>query len=85
VEGGIKAETIQTLENIKAVLNQHNLKMTDVLKATVILDTISDFSAFNTIYTEYFPQKPARTTFAAQALARGAKIEIEVVAVKSEQ
>ncbi len=83
VSGGIQAETRQTLENIKAVLEHHGLQMKDVVKATVILDTIGDFSAFNEIYTEYLPQKPARTTFAAEALARGAKIEIEVVAVKS--
>ncbi|MFC7358487.1 Rid family detoxifying hydrolase [Jejudonia soesokkakensis] len=83
VEGGIGAETRQTLENIKAVLQQYDLQMTDVVKAMVVLDTIGDFSAFNSIYTQYFPQKPARTTFAAKALARGAKIEIEVVAVKS--
>ncbi|GAB5401185.1 MAG: hypothetical protein Aureis2KO_27700 [Aureisphaera sp.] len=83
VEGGIEAETKQTLENIKAVLSQHGLKMNDVVKAMVILDDISDFTAFNAIYTAYFPQKPARTTFAAESLARGAKIEIEVVAYKS--
>ncbi|MBX2827709.1 MAG: RidA family protein [Flavobacteriaceae bacterium] len=82
VDGGIEAETRQTLENIKAVLEHHGLQMTDVVKAMVVLDDISDFSAFNAIYTQYFPQKPARTTFAAEALARGAKIEIEVVAFK---
>ncbi len=85
VEGGIETETKQTLENIKAVLAQYNLEMKDVIKATVILDHIEDFAAFNTIYTQYFPQKPARTTFAAEALAKGAKIEIEVVAVSSNQ
>lgn len=84
VEGGIEAETRQCLENIKAVLAQHNLEMKDVVKALVILDDIEDFAAFNKIYREYFPQKPARTTFAAEALALGAKIEIEVVAVKGE-
>jgi 2-iminobutanoate/2-iminopropanoate deaminase len=84
VDGGIEAETRQTLENIKAVLNHHGLEMADVVKAMVVLDDIEDFAAFNTIYTSYFPQRPARTTFAAEALAAGAKIEIEVVAVKSE-
>ena len=73
VVGGIEAETKQTLENIKNVLAQHQLKMKDVVKVTVVLDTIEDFGAFNAIYTTYFPQKPARTTFAAEALARGAK------------
>ncbi len=82
VEGGIEAETRQTLENIKAVLAQHDLEMSDVVKAMVVLDDIKDFAAFNAIYTTYFPQKPARTTFAAEALAVGAKIEIEVVAVR---
>ncbi|MEM7087449.1 MAG: Rid family detoxifying hydrolase [Bacteroidota bacterium] len=84
VEGGIEAETRQTLENIKAVLAQRGLTLAQVVKATVILDDIEDFSTFNEIYTVYLPQKPARTTFAAEALARGAKIEIEVVAVKNE-
>jgi len=82
VEGGIEAETRQVLENIKAVLAQHGLEMKDVVKALVVLDDIEDFGAFNAIYKTYLPQKPARTTFAAEALAAGAKIEIEVVAVK---
>lgn len=81
VAGGILAETKQTLENIKAVLSHHGMTLDDVVKATVILDDIEDFAAFNNVYSEYLPQKPARTTFAAEALARGAKIEIEVVAV----
>lgn len=82
VEGGIEAETKQTLENIKAVLAQHGMDMSDVVKSLVILDDIEDFAAFNDIYKTYLPQKPARTTFAAEALAVGAKIEIEVIAVK---
>ena len=82
VPGGITAETTQTLENIKEVLAQHDMDMSNVVKALVILDNIEDFRAFNEVYTSYFPQKPARTTFAAEALALGAKIEIEVVAVK---
>ncbi|AXT60754.1 RidA family protein [Aquimarina sp. AD10] len=82
VEGGIKNETKQTLENIKAVLNHHSLTMNDVVKCTVILADINDFSAFNEIYKTYFPQKPARTTFAAKGLAVGASIEIECIAVK---
>ncbi len=82
VEGGIEAETTQTLENIKAVLEQHGMDMSHVVKALVVLDDIGDFAAFNSVYTTYLPQKPARTTFAAEALAAGAKIEIEVIAVK---
>ncbi|MBQ4822224.1 RidA family protein [Aquimarina sp. MMG016] len=83
VEGGITAETKQTLENIKVVLEHHDMDMNDVVKCTVILSDIEDFAAFNEVYKTYFPQKPARTTFAAKGLAVGAKIEIECVAVKS--
>lgn len=82
VKGGIEAETKQTLENIKAVLAQHDMDMSNVVKALVVLDSIEHFSKFNAIYKTYLPQKPARTTFAAEALAAGAAIEIEVVAVK---
>lgn len=82
VSGGIKAETAQALENIKAVLKQHDMDMSDIVKCTVILSDIDDFSVFNEVYKTYFPQKPARTTFAANALAVGAKIEIECMAVK---
>ncbi len=82
VAGGIKAETKQTLENIKAVLEHHNMGMNNVVKCTVILADIEDFSAFNEVYKTYFPQKPARTTFAAKGLAVGAKIEIECIAVQ---
>lgn len=82
VSGGIEAETKQALENIKAVLAQHNSSLDRVVKCTVILADINDFKAFNSIYVQYFPNKPARTTFAAGGLAIGAKIEIDVIAAK---
>ena len=82
VEGGIKAETKQVIENIKAVLEHHNSSLDKVVKCTVILADINDFAAFNSVYTTYFTNKPARTTFAAAGLAANAKIEIEVIAVK---
>ncbi|PKP39861.1 MAG: reactive intermediate/imine deaminase [Bacteroidetes bacterium HGW-Bacteroidetes-13] len=82
VEGGIKAQTRQTIENIKAVLAHNQSDLSHVVKCTVILSDIQDFDAFNEIYKQYFPNKPARTTFAASGLAAGALIEIEVVAVK---
>ena len=82
VEGGIQAETKQAIENIKAVLSQHNSSLDRVVKCTVILSDINDFKAFNEVYKTYFPNKPARTTFAASDLAIGAKIEIDVIAAK---
>lgn len=82
VDGGIKAETIQTIKNIEAVLKHHNLSLDHVIKCTVILKDIDDFSAFNEVYIQYFKNKPARTTFAASGLAANASIEIEVIAHK---
>lgn len=80
VSGGIVPETRQTLENIKAILNHHDMTLRDVVKCLVILSDIDDFAAFNDVYKTYLPQKPARTTFAASGLAINAKIEIECVA-----
>ena len=82
VKGGIEDETRQCLENIKAVLAHHGTSMDRVVKCTVILSDIDDFKVFNEIYKGYFPNKPARTTFAASGLAVGASIEIDVIAVK---
>ena len=82
VEGGIEAETRQCIENIEAVLKHHQSSLDQVVKCTVILKSMDDFARFNTIYKEYFPNKPARTTFAASGLALNASIEIEVIASK---
>lgn len=82
VEGGVKSETKKVIENIKDVLNYHETNLDNVVKCTVILKDISDFNDFNSVYVQYFPNKPARTTFAASGLAGGASIEIDVIAVK---
>jgi 2-iminobutanoate/2-iminopropanoate deaminase len=82
VEGGIEAETKQALLNIEAVLKHHNLTLNEVVKCTVILSNIDDFSKMNTIYRSFFTDNlPARTTFAAN-LVGNAKVEIEVIAVR---
>ncbi|PQJ78776.1 RidA family protein [Polaribacter porphyrae] len=82
VDGGIKEETKQALLNIEAVLKHHNLTLNDVIKCTVILSNIDNFSKMNGIYSTFFKENlPARTTFAANLVA-GAKIEIEVVAAR---
>ena len=82
VEGGIEAETRKCIENIKAVLEHHQSSLDKVVKCTVILKSMDDFAVFNKIYKDYFPNKPARTTFAASGLALNASIEIEVIASK---
>jgi len=83
VDGGVQAETKQVLTNIKEVLEANGSDMNHVLKCTVILSDIDDFSAMNAVYRTFFPDnKPARTTFGANLVGE-AKIEIDVVAVKS--
>ena len=81
-EGGIQGETEQAIKNIQGVLEFHGLSLDNVVKCTVILSDIKDFKAFNEVYVKYFTEKPARTTYAAAGLAVGAKIEIDVIAVK---
>ena len=81
VQGGIQEQTRQVIQNIKDVLAHHNMDIDRVVKCTVILKNIEDFAAFNEVYTQYFTNKPARTTFGAD-LAANALIEIEVIAAK---
>lgn len=82
VPGGVVPETRQTLENIKRNLEAHGSSLDRVVKCTVMLTDIGDFDAMNAVYREYFPRnKPARSTFGVNGLARGARIEIECVAL----
>ena len=81
-EGGVQGETEQAIKNIEGVLKYHGLSLDNVVKCTVILSDINDFKAFNEVYVKYFTKKPARTTYAAAGLAVGAKIEIDVIAIK---
>lgn len=80
---GIAEQTAQCLENIKAILSEANCSMDNVVKATVLLQDISDFAAMNEVYARYFSAPyPARAAFEVAALPKGARIEIEVVAVR---
>jgi 2-iminobutanoate/2-iminopropanoate deaminase len=81
-DGGVQGETEQAIKNIQGVLKFHGLSLDNVVKCTIILSDIDDFKAFNEVYVKYFTKKPARTTYAAAGLAVGAKIEIDVIAVK---
>jgi reactive intermediate/imine deaminase len=82
VPGGIVAETRQTLENIKRNLEANGTSLDRVVKCTVMLADIADFELMNGVYSQFFPiNKPARSTFGVSGLARGARVEIECVAV----
>ena len=80
----VTPQTERVIENIKAVLAVNAMTLTDVVKTTVFLTTMSDFAAMNEVYARHFtPPFPARSTVAVLALPRGAKVEIEVTAAKS--
>ena len=82
VEGGIALQTRQALENLKAVLAAAGSSLHHVVKATVFLKNISDFSAMNEVYADYLGgSKPARSTVAVAELPRGALVEIDLVAL----
>jgi len=79
----IAVQTRQSLENVKAILEEEGLTMTDVLKTTVLLADIQDFEAMNSAYKEYFQDNPpARSAFEVAALPKGAGIEIEAIAAQ---
>ena len=82
VSGGIEAESHQTMENIRMTLEAHGASMDDVVKCTVMLADISEWSTFNQIYQTYFEGRyPARSALGANGLALGARIEVECIAV----
>lgn len=81
VKGGIKAQTKQTLLNIKEILSHYKLTLSDIVKCQVMLKDMSDFKEFNNEYRKFFQSPfPARSTFAVSGLALGAKVEIECIA-----
>lgn len=83
VSGGIKEQTEQVLKNIKAILSEAGLSTDNIVKTTVLLADIADFTAMNEVYAAQFSGTfPARSAFAVKDLPKGALIEIEVIAVR---
>ncbi|WP_247232914.1 Rid family detoxifying hydrolase [Telluribacter sp. SYSU D00476] len=81
VEGGLEAEAVQTMENIKTLLATAGLDLTHVVNTTIYIKDISQFGKVNEIYGRYFTgQYPARTTVGVADLPAGASIEIAVIA-----
>ena len=80
--GDIKVQTRQVLENIKSILSAAGASANDIVKTTVFLKNLDDFTAMNEIYSAYFPKEaPARSTVEVARIPRGALIEIEAIAV----
>jgi 2-iminobutanoate/2-iminopropanoate deaminase len=81
VSGGIREQTERVLANLEAVLEAAGSSLANVVKTTVYLVDMADFSAMNEVYAQAFgDHKPARSTVAVAGLPRGARVEIDVMA-----
>ena len=79
----IVSQTRQSLKNVQAILEANNMTMANVVKTTVLLADIAEFAEMNQVYAEFFADPfPARAAFQVAALPKGAKVEIEAIAVK---
>jgi 2-iminobutanoate/2-iminopropanoate deaminase len=82
IEGGIENETRQTLLNIKNILEEAGSSLKLVVKTTVFLRDMAEFTRMNSVYAEFFPENPpARTTVQAAALPKNVAVEIEAIAL----
>ncbi len=86
---GVMADTVeeqakQVLTNIKNILNEAGLSMNDVVKTSVFLADLNDFAKVNEVYASFFAEPyPARSCVQVAAIPKGAKVEIETIAVRS--
>ena len=83
VEGAVKEQTAQAFKNVKAILAEAGLDISDVVKTTVFLADMGDFGAMNEVYASQFEGAfPARSAVAVKTLPKNGLVEIEVIAVK---
>lgn len=81
-EKAVVPEAEQALKNMQAILEEAGTTMDNVVKATVLLDDINNFGAVNEVYAKFFQKSfPARAAYQVAALPKGAKVEIEAVAI----
>ena len=83
VDGGIEAQTVQVLENLKNILESINLTLDDVVKTSVFLSSFSDFQSFNQVYSKYFEKNPPARTTVQVGLMVGVLLEIDAIAKKA--
>ena len=85
VQGGVKEQTVQVMENLKAVLEEGNSSFENVLKTTCYLSDMDNFVAFNEVYAQYFPAEtaPARATIAVKTLPKNVFVEVDAIAFKN--
>jgi len=83
IEGDVGAQTCRALENLSAVLHAAGSSLAQVVKTTVFLTSIAEFAAMNEAYAEFFTgDPPARSTVGVAELPRGARVEVECIAVR---
>lgn len=84
VAGGVSEQTEQVFRNIKAILAEAGLSMSDVVKTTCFLADMGDFAAMNEVYARQFEGTfPARSAVAVRTLPKNGLVEIEVLAIKA--
>ena len=84
VEGAVKEQTAQAFKNVKAILAEAGLDISDVVKTTVFLADMGDFGAMNEVYASQFEGAfPARSAVAVKTLPKNGLVEIDVIAVKA--
>jgi len=82
VEGGPSAQTRQSLENVKAILEEAGSDLSNVIKATIFASDMENFSEINEVYSQYFSEKPPARAFVEVArLPKDVDVEIEVIAI----
>ena len=82
-EGGIKKLTAQSLTNMSHILEEAGMTLANVVKTTVFLADMADFAEMNEVYAQFFTAPfPARSAVAVKTLPKGARVEIECIAVK---
>ena len=84
VNGGVQEQTKQVMENLKAVLAATNMTFENVIKSTIFISDMNDFTAINSIYGAYFDEKsaPARETVQVAGLPKNVNVEISMIAVQ---
>lgn len=84
IEGDIQKETAQSMENLKAILNEADMTFDNVVKTTIFLSDMNDFAQVNAVYGNYFDEAtaPARETVAVKSLPKFVNVEISAIAMK---
>jgi 2-iminobutanoate/2-iminopropanoate deaminase len=84
IEGNIKKETEQVMENLGYILEAADMKFENVVKSTIFLSDMDNFGKVNNVYGSFFENEtaPARETFAVKTLPKNVRVEISMIAVK---